>query len=174
MRRAVAVTELVFGSPFVNKTTALSLRIRALAEAFPTALFVQVHRDPLDTAQSILRARLTEYPDWLGARPRECEDVSGKSVERQVCDQVFYIERSIARERNAVGEERFLSVSYRDACEHPDRELERIRGFMAGHGAPTQRIRAVPASFPFSHGCKVDQEQYRRMQAYLEELAGGG
>lgn len=171
IRRAVAVTEQVFGLPFVNKTSTLSLRIRALARIFPTALFIEVVRDPLDTAQSLFRARSTQYPGWLGARPAECEPVKGKSLRRQVCEQVHYVERRIARARRALGEDRFLSVHYQDICRNPESELDRIAAFMSDGGAPVRRIRPVPSSFRFSHGCKIDPSDYEALRRCLREVA---
>jgi hypothetical protein len=170
MRQAVAATENIFDRPFFNKTTVLSLRIRALVKAFPNAIFIHILRDPLDTAQSLYRARTTRYPRWLGARPHECQDMSGKSVLEQVCEQVYYIERNIAQERSLVGEERFLSVHYEDVCKKPQQELERIAAFMNAHGAPVEIIRSAPENFDFSHGRKVTQAEYKQMSLYLDRL----
>ncbi len=172
MYRAVAATEHVFGLPFVNKTTTLSLRIRALAKVFPTASFIEVRRDPLDIAQSIYRFRTTASHRWLGPRPAECEGLDGESLSEQVCRQVHYVAQSIARERAAVGTERFLSVEYRETCEDPSGTLLRVADFMRRRGAPVERIRTIPESFPFSHGQKVDDAEYAQLSAGLERLAG--
>ncbi len=170
MYRAVAATEQIFGLPFFNKTTVLSLRIRAIRKVFPDALFIQVMRDPLDTAQSIYKARTTRYPHWLGARPRECENVDGKSVLEQVCEQVYYVEKNIARERTAVGEQAFLTVHYKDVCANPQREAERIAAFMDANGAPAKLTRSLPESFELSHGRKVEEAEYHEMRRLLDRL----
>lgn len=170
MYRAVAATEQVFGLPFFNKTTVLSLRIRAIRKVFPNALFIQVMRDPLDMAQSIYRARTTRYPTWLGARPKECETVAGKSVLQQVCEQVYYVEKNIARERAVVGEQAFLTVHYKDVCQHPQREVERIAAFMDANGAPARVTRSLPDSFKLSHGRKVEEADYHEMRRLLDKL----
>ncbi|MCA9942698.1 MAG: sulfotransferase [Anaerolineales bacterium] len=170
MYRAVAATEQIFGLPFFNKTTVLSLRIRAIRKVFPNALFIQVMRDPLDTAQSIYKARTTRYPTWLGARPRECENINGKSVLQQVCEQVYFVEKNIARERTAVGEQAFLTVHYKDVCQNPQREAERIAAFMNANGAPATLTRPLPDSFKLSHGRKVEESEYNEMRRLLDKL----
>ena len=170
MYQAVAATEQVFGLPFFNKTTVLSLRIQAIRKVFPTALFIQVMRDPLDTAQSIYKARTTRYPTWLGARPPECENIDGKSVLQQVCEQVYYVEKFIARERTAVGEKAFLTVHYKDVCQNPQREAERIAAFMDANGAPAKLTRPLPESFKLSHGRKVEEPEYHEMRRLLDKL----
>ena len=170
MYQAVAATEQIFGLPFFNKTTVLSLRIRAIRKVFPNALFIQVMRDPLDTVQSIYKARTTRYPQWLGARPRECENIDGKSVLEQVCEQVYYVEKNIARERAAVGEQAFLTVHYKDVCANPQREAERIAAFMDANGAPAKLTRPLPDSFKLSHGRKVEESEYHEMRRLLDRL----
>ena len=169
--QAVAATERAFDRPFVNKSAVLSLRIRALVKIFPEALFIQVTRDPLDVAQSIFRARQKRYTTWLGPRPRQCAQETNNSLREQVCDQVHYVEANIAHERSIVGEARFLTVTYKDVCDHPLRQLKRIADFMSSHGVPASILRTVPESFAYSHGCKVDQPDYVAMRAYLEKLA---
>ena len=172
--QAVAGTERIFDMPFVNKTVDLSVRIRALVQIFPTALFIQVVRDPLDVAQSLLKAHLYDYSDqkFFSTRPREYADLRRKSKVEQVCGQVYYIEKNIAFERTIVGQDSFLTASYRDVCENPTRELRRIAKFMNAHGAPARIVRSVPDSFSYSHGRKVDEATYLVMAAGLEKLYG--
>jgi len=170
--QAVAATERIFDLPFVNKTVDLSVRIRALVKIFPTALFIQVERNPLDVAQSLLKAGMYDFPDreFFSTRPKECEDLSNKSKVEQVCEQVYYIGKNIAFERSVVGEDRFLKVTYKNVCENPLRELNRIANFMTGHGVPARIIRSIPASFPYSHGRKIDYTDYLAMATYLRNL----
>jgi hypothetical protein len=173
IHQAVAGTERVFDLPFVNKTVDLSVRIRALVKIFPSALFIHVVRDPLDVAQSLYQARIGTYVkrDFFSTRPRECEHLGDKSIIQQVCEQVYYIEKNIAFERSVVGEDRFLTLNYRDVCENPSRELKRVAAFMNGHGAPAKIMRSVPDSFHYSHGCKIDRPNYLLLAAHLEKLS---
>jgi hypothetical protein len=171
MYRAVAATERIFGLPFVNKTTTLSLRLRVLERVFPEALFIRVSRDPVDTAQSILRARQDDYPDWLGARPRECRGVDGEPLVHQVCKQVFYVNKHLERAQAALGNDRFLRISYQGVCHDPRGELERISLFMRRHRAPVRPMRQVPESFRFSHGAKSPESDYGALRDCLQQLA---
>lgn len=170
--QAVAATERIFDLPFVNKTVDLSVRIRALVEIFPDALFIQVVRDPLDVAQSLFKAHVYDYADreFFSTRPKEYETLRHQSPIEQVCGQVYYIERNIAFERSVVGPDRFLTVSYQDICQKPGHELERVTEFMNSRGAPARLVRPVPASFPYSNGRKVDEANYQAMAACLEQL----
>ena len=170
MYRSVAAVESIVGAPFVNKTTALSVRIEALCSVFPDAYFLRVRRDPRDTAQSIYLARTSRYPGWLGARPRECADMEDADMIDQVCAQVVHTERHIDRSALEVGGERFIDVHYRQWCETPLAEFERVRQFMEHRGATAQSLRSVPRKFEMSHGQKVDDDTYERMKAALSGL----
>lgn len=179
--RAVAVTERVFDRPFVNKCIRNSVRIQALAEIFPTALFVQCTRDRLDVAQSIFVARTRELPFkpqeikdlsqwWWSVKPIEYEKIKNKGVIEQVCEQLFYVEQSMNAARQALGNDRFFLVNYADLCRTPRHELDRIARFMMEHGAPAQITQAVPESFPYSTGRKIDRTNYLALANYLDQL----
>ncbi len=179
--RAVAGTERVFDRPFVGKHIRNSVRIRAFAEVFPTALFIQCVRDPLDVAQSIWTARTRDFPFterqvpdparwWFSVKPREYEAIRHKSLVEQVCEQVYYVEQNIAQDREAVGADRFLIISYRDLCLAPQQEIERVVEFMNAHAAPTRILRPIPASFPYSTGRKIDPADYEALADYIGQL----
>ncbi len=179
--RIVAGTERVFGRPFVSKHIRNSVRIQALAEVFPTALFIQCQRDPLDTAQSIYIARTRDLPFvehavrdparwWFSVKPREYAEIKDKGLVAQVCEQVYAIQRQIVQDRAVLGQERFLTVKYSDLCQRPQDEMERVVAFMTTHNAPTRILKPIPQAFPFSTGCKVEREVYQAMADYLERL----
>ncbi|MBN1878173.1 MAG: sulfotransferase, partial [Anaerolineae bacterium] len=179
--RAVAVTERVFDRPFVNKCIRNSVRTEALAEIFPTALFIQCVRNRLDTAQSIWVARtrtlpfeLSEVSDpsrsWWSVRPKEYERIKHKGMVEQICEQVFFVEQSIMAARETLGGDRFLTMDYQDLCQKPRSELDRVVQFMNDHGAPTQITQTVPDSFPYATGQKIETSDYEAMADYLSHL----
>lgn len=181
--RSIAGIERIFDRPFVNKCIRHSVRIEALAEIFPTAIFIQCTRDQLDIAQSIFIARTRAFPFqdqenrdalkfWFSVIPKEYKLIRQKGLIEQVCDQVYYVEQSIAAARNALGHDRFLLIDYKDLCQVPRREIQRVVGFMNEHSAPTHILRPIPDSFPYSSGRKIDENSYWAMADYLSQLYG--
>ncbi len=181
--RSVAGIERVFDRPFINKCIRNSVRIEAIAEIFPTAIFIECVRDPVDVAQSIYIARTQEFPFqdrttydpmefWFSVKPKEYETIKQHHLITQVCEQVFYVEQSIACAKDSLGHDRFLSINYRDLCHAPLSEIERIVKFMNSHNAPTKIINPLPDSFPFSTGRKIDNQAYLAITQCLEELYG--
>jgi hypothetical protein len=173
--QAVAGTEQVFGYPFVSKTVENSVRIGALLEIFPTAVFLRCVRNPLAIAQSIYVARTqTGYPcnRWFSTKPKEVHELRQKSLEEQVCGQVYYVEQNMAEGLAPVEPDRILSVDYEQVCLNPRRQIGRIASFLGRNGAPTKHIRTVPASFPYSAVRRIDSDTYRTLTHHLEDLYG--
>lgn len=178
--RVVAGIERAFDLPFVNKRIMNSVRIEALSEIFPQAIFIRCTRNPLDIAQSIFVARTRDFPFqdqerdpkkfWVSVRPKEYETIKNKGLIEQVCEQVYYVEQSIIAAREALGEDRFLTVDYKDLCQAPHREMDRIVKFMNAHNAPTRVIRSFPDTFPYSTGRKIDEDSYLAMSDYVNQL----
>jgi hypothetical protein len=179
--RAVAVTEQIFDRSFLNKCIRNSVRIEALAEIFPTALFIQCRRNPLDIAQSLFVARTRDFPFkedeaidprdwWFSVKPKEYELIRHKGLVEQVSEQVYYVEQSIAEARRKLGQARFFTVDYERLCYEPNQELQRVVAFMNDHGATTRITRPVGDTFPYSTGCKIEPADYRALAAYLERL----
>lgn len=178
--RAVAGTERVFDRPFVNKCIRNSVRIEALAEIFPTALFIQCLRDPLAMAQSIYIARTQDLPFkpdevdplqwWFSVKPKEYEQIKCKSMVAQVCEQVYYVEQNILAARQTLGDNRFLLVDYKDLCRSPRRTMDNIVRFMNERNAPTQITKPLPISFPYSNKRKIERAEYQALGDYLSQL----
>ena len=170
-----AGTEHVFGYPFVSKTVENSVRIGALFEIFPTAIFLRCVRNPLAVAQSIYVARTqTRYPlnRWFSTWPKEVHELQQKSLEEQVCGQVYYIEQNMAEGLIDVEPDRILSVDYEQVCLNPRGQIDRIATFLSRNGASTKQIRTVPASFPCSNVRRIDADTYRILIHHLEDLYG--
>jgi hypothetical protein len=173
MYRAVAGVERTFDTPFVNKNVKHSVRIRALVEVFPSALFIECRRDPLAIAQSIYRARAetSTHREWWSVMPREIDQLRERNPIDQVCGQIYYVQRNIATDRLIIGPDRFLTVHYEMFCRHPNREIERIATFMNDHGAPTRVRRVLPEAFSVSGDRKVDEKTYEALRLRLSELS---
>jgi hypothetical protein len=175
---AVAWTEKIFDLPFVDKSTDNSVRIRALAEVFPTALFIQCVRSPLSTAQSLYIGRLTEIDDGRPqshttfTKPKEFESIRFNGLVKQSCELLYYLEQNIAEDKTTLPQDRFLTVDYKAVCTNPQQEVSRIADFMNNHGLPTKHIREVPPNFPYSHVRRVNLDTYQTMIDHLERLYG--
>lgn len=175
LRNTILLMENIYNRPFVNKALSLGVRILPLNEAFPEALFIRVHRNHLDIAQSILKGR-KEYSgdknNWISAKPSEYEKIKDKDYITQICGQIYYLEKDIKRDIRIIGINRCIDVNYDDLCNNPKSILEKItqfynentcNGVLRGKNAP-------PDSFHLSRGRKCDDNEYNRLKECLNSF----
>jgi hypothetical protein len=96
-----------------EKTPYYILFAEHIAELFPEARFIQLHRDPRDVAASYLE----QY--W----------VQGGTALR-VANYLLHVFRRVEQAAMRLGPERFCSVKYEDLVDHPEHELRRLCGFL--------------------------------------------
>ena len=133
MRATVDQLQRQRRAPFVSKWQRHAPRLRALAAAFPEALFIHLRRSPEMTAQSILAGRrrfLNDETAWLSARPRAYERISRLAPIEQVCAQVVELERDIREDQALIGTDRFMFMSYESLCLAPAGRPRRRRGLV--------------------------------------------
>ena len=131
--------------PVLFKNMLMGLRLRVLALAFPEALFLWCRRDTARTARSLLRAR-RELADgrWWSMRPAEYERLLSLPPEEQVVGQVVHVEREIADGLERLYPGRSMVLEYERFCAGPERELERVRRWLAGFGVDVRRREGAP------------------------------
>lgn len=173
-RQFVATVERGYDAPFVNKNVMHSMRIESFVELFPEALFVEVLRDPLMTAQSILiyRQKSADPQAWWSVTPKEVDDLLGLSPAEQSAAQVYYIQKQIDADRARLGAERFLTIRYQDFCSDPNGVLGRIAGFMGERGAPTEQVGRLPETFRYSSERRVSESDFDTLRQTLVNLGG--
>jgi LPS sulfotransferase NodH len=114
--------QVVFGKPFAMKALQLNWHISLLAELFPEARFLHVHRDPLDNAHSLLQARREYFGDeqaWYSFRPPEFKELQAFSPWEQCVAQVVLTERAVRQGLAALPGERVIDVAYASLCDAP-------------------------------------------------------
>ena len=130
MRRFFSAWAAAFPSPFVNKNNRHVSAIPELADALPNTVFLLVRRDPLLTAQSLLRARAmvqgSSAAAWgaLGEDADDGDDAAGPL--RAVARQIAAIERHLDRAVEALPADRVIEARYEQFCADPTGLLRRI------------------------------------------------
>lgn len=140
-------------------------RMRAL---FPRAVFVRLHRDPVANALSILRIRRARGGDWFSVFPRECADVVGSGLHREVAAQVYWLNRRLDA---TVDQSRTVHVHYDDLCHDPRAELDRVIDFCGARGFDLNRSHALPARFDAAGPRPEEADDAARLAGELEALA---
>ncbi|MCP4003694.1 MAG: sulfotransferase [bacterium] len=146
--------ERSLGRPLLLKNLLLSFVLPFLAEHFPTAVFVQLHRPLLPVAQSILRVRKETYGSdiaWWSVRPRDAEAFLEESAPEQIAYQIERVLEAIRRARQTMSTTRWLDVDYQAMCAAPAQTAARLAEYV-GIDPDTLSRKDLPASFPGSTG----------------------
>ena len=174
MQRTIHGLQKINKAPFVNKWQRHSMRIGALAEAFPDCIFVTLKRDPAHMTLSILKGRrrhLGDENEWLSARPRACGNIGDLSPIDQVCAQVHYLGEEIEEAFRSFGTARVIDVRYEDLCVNPEGELSKIRRFYEKtSGRPLVDRGKVPETFIFGESDKDHDQELLKIRDQLQRL----
>lgn len=173
LRQEILAMSAIAKAPVLVKNTYNSMRIAPIIEAFPESCFIVLNRDPLDTAQSILKGRIKftgHKEQWWALPPKEIDKIRDHPYWEQVVEQVYYVYEQIAHDKARFGIERFYDVEYEKLCKETHDTLKNIASFLRSQGVELRPHGAVPEQFHFSTGQKVGQEDYRLIKEKLEEL----
>jgi len=165
--QTVAAVEALANAPFVSKNVKHSVRIRALAEIFPGALFIHVQRDPFDMAASILHVRKTAMGDvnaWFSVLPESIESLRRMPWPDQVAGQVCAIAGTIDRDTRAVAGDRLHGIPYDSMCEDPGGVLGGLVSFLSEHSCPLKQAREFPSPFKAAHAPGEDDPDMRALR----------
>ncbi len=173
LHRITAGIEKTFNRPFIDKCVGHSLRIPALLEVFPDALFIRCRRNPLAVAQSVYFGRTRNEwtrKTWLTPHTRGYKELLKKDILEQCAHQQYLFDMDIDSGLSQLKSERILEVDYNNVCTQPDAELKRISVFLQHQGISLKTHHKVPESFPLSNVRKVDKEIYDILVDHLEHI----
>lgn len=171
----VAHMESVFDAPFLTKNVKMSVRIRALLDIFPDALFIHIQRNPNHAAASLLNIRRQKEKAWWSVMPKEYPSIKDLPEIEQVCKQVFYTDLNIKQDLSAIESHRLHQVNYAKLCTNPVQKLKAISKFLSKHGIQTDSdFSSIPQSFPASRPIKsehIHEEELEKIQTILDTLS---
>jgi hypothetical protein len=174
MRATLHLLQVAQGVPFISKWQLHAPRLRALAAAFPEALFIHLRRAPEMTAQSILAGRrrfLRDETAWLSARPRDYERIRALEPLEQVCAQVVGLERDLREDQELIGTDRFMFLSYEALCLAPPAVLDGVADWYRERtGSPLTIRRELDASVDARYQLSVPPTDFERIRSALERM----
>lgn len=158
----------VFQKPFATKGMLFNYNIPFLDTVFENILFIQIKRDPIANAASILQARIRQMgseKEWYSFKIPEYDLLREKDPIIQACGQVYYINRAIDSGLAEVREDRKLVVHYEEFCLNPEAFFSKI---VEKIGMGSESSYNGPASFNATNPI-MDSLQFEQAYAVFEE-----
>jgi len=152
LRREIAGMQAVFDAPMFFKNLTCACHIGFLAAAIPHAVFLDLVRSELCTAESILKARqdaLGNLRDWWSLRPAEYVWLRDLDAYEQIAGQILCTRRRIEQQLEALPAAQVLRLTYEALCTRPAAGADALAATLEALGSPAGRRGDVPASFDY-------------------------
>lgn len=176
IRGTVSALSQVMGGPFLNKNVIHSVRIPLLAEIFPGCGFVQVWREPLANARSIVKAEQAgggfARDQWWSVKPRTWRQFAGADIAVRAAAQVRFVHSDIEDSAAALGPRRLLRIDYERVCREPRAVADETGQFLEALGSPVQARGALPEAFEVSAPRPLDPDAEERLQSAVKAIVG--
>ncbi|MGH1362155.1 MAG: sulfotransferase family protein [Calditrichia bacterium] len=161
-------------TPLLIKNGKSGVRLQVLKDIFPKALFIRIHRNPVDIASSILVKRRRSNQDWWSVMPKEIDKIRDRGEFEEVVLQVYYIEKNLDTDLRLFPEGNTLSLHYRDLCGNPGQQLEKIGQFLQAKGYPLQRsANPLPGSLKYAEAVgnqHIRQKEIEHIRQLTENI----
>ena len=160
--------------PFLNKNNRNSLCAPMLDKIFPNIFFVEIYRNPVFVAQSIiLSRRKIQGSDKIGwgllSKDSEISDDPLTYID-DVCQQVHDVNQLIAKNRAKINPKKYIRRSYEDFCENPHSLVQ-----IVGVKALNQKVKAnklVGLRFSkASNRQRLNDDEFNRIQAFFDTIS---
>ena len=151
------------GLPTLCKVNRVNTCAALVGEVSKQFYFICLRRNPVNLAQSLLKARKDITGDLLtpyGVRHRASSS-SVSDIVNDVCDQVRFHEQHQLEQQAKLGEDRFWIVDYEEFCADPMHLVSRVSQEILGFPVPTMEL----PQFKVSDSLKVTEREYAQIRA---------
>lgn len=171
----LAALESVFGVPLVFKNiTICDFNIERLARELPTALFINIERDPIYCMQSTYLSRLKMYgtdKEWMGVKPPEYHLLKEMPVFDQIAGQLHYTKEHIDASLKEISPERSVKVQYEHFVENPSEVMQNIFAMVQSNGFKIERRDKTAPSISSTNSKKLSDADFEKIIRALNQYS---
>ncbi|MHC3995079.1 sulfotransferase family protein [Thiomicrolovo sp. ZZH C-3] len=134
IRQEISAVINYFDKPLIFKNLNAGQRMKLITRAFPDAKFIFIKRDPLYTAQSILKAKRSIGIDdntFWSVMPENVERLRQLNAYEQIVKQIYYLEKQINVDKKLIRRGHLLEVHYTDLTDTSKSQI--IKEFLNGN-----------------------------------------
>lgn len=159
--------------PFINKNNRNSLCAPILNSVFENIFFVEIYRNPIFVAQSlILSRRSVQGSDKIGwgllsEDSEESEDPF--SYIDDICHQVYQVNCILAEGRKKIDSKKYIRVSYENFCENPADLIRKVGLEALNHTVDLTTLEQLKFSTA-SNEQRLSDNEFNRIRSCFENL----
>ena len=173
VKQSMSAISHSMGGPFLFKSMKLSLKIEDLAEIFPKALFANIKRDPIYTAQSIILTRrklLNSDSEWWSYELPNMEELRKLEAFEQVASQIKTIWDLIEAGKRQLGPWKFIEVIYDDLCHSTKETLSLFEKRCSENGLILKKRGEIASGLKKSERRLLSKSEWRRLDSVISRV----
>jgi len=173
VKQSMSAISHIMGGPFLFKSMKLSLKVEDLAEIFPKALFANIKREPIYTAQSIILTRrklLNSDSEWWSYELPNMEEFMKLEPFEQVALQIKTIWDLIEAGKRQLGPWKFIEVTYDDLCHSTKETLSLFKKRCSGNGLILKERGELTSRLKKSERRLLSKSEWRRLDSMISRV----
>ena len=165
----------IVNMPLVNKNNRNSLCVPLLDTMFKNIFFIEIHRNPVYVAQSLVLSRMAiqgnKTTGW-GLLSKDSESATDKyAYIDDVCHQVYEVDKVLEQARNNVDSTKYIRVNYENFCRDPKRVVQDISQKVLGQTCASKDLESLIFDID-SNQQRLADEEFGRILRGIENLYG--
>jgi len=156
------------------KNVVNSMRVVSINKIFNNPVFIVITRDELDTAQSILNARIRLYNNKNHLWSVVPSSVSNLGPDEpywiQIVQQIRGVYSNIKSAKEIIGDNKFIFVKYKDLCNNTSAVLNSIKNKLNNQGVLISGETSSQSDLTFSTGKKVSDYDYELLKNEIKKI----
>lgn len=158
-----------FDKPVVFKNLNAGQRLRLIQKCFPEAKFIFIKREPLFTAQSILKAKRKlqiDDDEFWSVMPSNVEELEKLNSYEQIVKQIYYLEKQITQDSKLFDQKNGLIINYKELGEFFEDVLENCQRFIGA----TKRSNYQKAEVRLTEKLSLNENEIKAFKEQIEKL----
>jgi LPS sulfotransferase NodH len=172
IRKEIAAVINYFDKPIMFKNLNAGQRLRLLQKCFPEAKFIFIKREPIYTAQSILKVKrklVLNDNDFWSVMPKNVEQLSKLNGFEQIVKQIFYLEKQIEQDTKLFKDKNIMRINYTDLCQNFEDVVKQCKVFVKAD----KREDYKKAEIKLSEKITLDENEIDRLKKEIAKLDWG-
>jgi len=158
-----------FDRPIVFKNLNAGQRLKLIKMCFPDAKLIFIKRNPLHTAQSILKAKrklgIPEGTFW-GIMPKNVSELKKLGAYEQIVKQIYYIEKQIVQDIQQFDSSNILIMKYTD-LNYPYHEMiDSCRIFIKAEERESYHF----ADIEISSTIHLEEDEIKKINVQIQKM----
>lgn len=158
---------------FLNKNNRNSLCAPLLDKTLDNVYFIEIHRDPVFVAQSLVLSRRaiqgTNKTGWGLLSQDTANNENPLNYIDDICKQVYQVDQTLAMGRQQIDPNKYFRISYEDFCRQPQDLIQKVAKNILNYEIETASL-ADLGIVSNTNKQKLNDTEFNRIRSGIDKL----